>query len=180
MRNLFQILGSLRGGVVFWIRWGVAAASVILQRFCLARTMEASDVVAVFLPSASGVVLLVVAAVLITPEILWAILWVFEGILASVFLPSEKMVPPLDYRVARMYAAQRRFEEAVERYEFLTHYHPQATDAYLEGIEAAFHGGFEDAARAFFQRAMDRLKDGSQRALVRKRFEDARAESGPG
>jgi hypothetical protein len=70
-----------------------------------------------------------------------------------------------------MYLKQLRFEEAVERYELLSHYHPQALDAYLEGIEAAFRGGMHDAARAFLQRGLSGLRGREERACLQEGYD---------
>ena len=169
MKSFLRVLGSWRGGAVFWIRWILAIGAIFAHRRVL--SVETGAIGAQFSSSLVGVMLLVGAGLLITPEVLWMVLSVFDWSIGAVFLPSEEMRPPLDYRVARMYLKQLRFEEAVERYELLSHYHPQALDAYLEGIEAAFRGGMGDAARAFLQRGLSGLRAREERARLQETYD---------
>ncbi len=172
MKSFLRVLASWRGGMIFWVRWSLAIGAVIAQRRVL-QFLEVSGIGigGQFWGSTVAVSLLVLAAVLVTPEVLWAILSVFDWAISAVFLPSEEMCPPLDYRVARMYLKQLRFEEAVERYELLSHYHPQALEAYLEGMEAAFRGGLADAARAFLQRGLSGLRVQKERVKLQECYD---------
>ena len=172
MKRFLAILGSWRGGKIFWIRLFLATSAVLVQqRLLFSPDIAWSQISKQFSASLSAVMLLMIAAVLVTPEVLWVVLSAFDWVIGAVFLPSEEMCPPLDYRVARMYRKQLRFEEAVERYEFLTHYHPQALDAYLEGIDASFRGGMDDAAKAFLNRGLTALRDPRHRVTLQERYD---------
>jgi hypothetical protein len=169
VKSLLHVLGSLRGGKIFWLRWILAVMAILSHRRVL--SLEGGMIAEQFSSSLFGVGLVVIAGLLIAPEVLWAVLSVFNWGIGMAFMPSEEMRPPLDYRVARMYLKQLRFEDAVERYELLSHYHPQALDAYLEGMEAAFLGGFEDAARAFLHRGLSSLREREARAALQMHFD---------
>lgn len=168
MKNFLHILASWRRGMIFWIRWSLAIGAVVAHRRVL--SIESGAISAQFSSSLVGVMLLVSAGLLITPEVLWLVLSVFNWGIGAVFLPAEEMRPPLDYRIARMYLKKLRFEDAVDRYELLSYYHPQSLDAYLEGMEAAFRGGLEDAARAFLHRGLSGLRAEQERKILQDRY----------
>ena len=55
-------------------------------------------------------------------------------------MPSETLRPPVDYKLARFYYQQMRFEEACEEYFKLLSYHPQETSR-LPGRNRSGHRG---------------------------------------
>ena len=81
-------------------------------------------------------------------------------------LPSESEPPPAAFKLARYYAGLLRHEEACEEYAKIIRYHPGETDAYLEGIRAAFLAGDEVAAKKFFRGAKRYLRAPHERQLL--------------
>ena len=74
---------------------------------------------------------------LVAPELVdWAVV-PLNRLIDAVLLPGETGIPPADYTLARFYVQQLRYDEAVEEYFKIIHYHPRELPAYLEGMLTA-------------------------------------------
>ena len=77
------------------------------------------------------------AVALVAPELVgWAVM-PLNVLIEAVLLPGETGAPPADYTLARFYVQQLRYDEAVEEYLKIIHYHPRELTAYLEGMMTA-------------------------------------------
>lgn len=155
------------------IRWIVAAIIGVLgaRSLLLAMTHE-SSMGGIFVKSLVGLSLLIAAALFIGPEIVQIVISPIHSAIDSILLPSETMRPPVDYKLARFYYDQMRFEEACEEYFKILEYHPQEVDAYLEGIGAATAADQPAMARKFYKLGMRKLskKNGDRERLVQGVF----------
>ena len=136
------------------VRWIVAGAVGGGGLFLLARVMaNESNWMAVFGKSLFGLAGLMTGIVLVAPEIVrWAV-GPISHLLDNILLPSETVLPPVDFKLARFYGQGGRYEEACEEYLKTLHYHPDNAEACVEGIRAAALAGNESLAKKFYQRA---------------------------
>ena len=117
-----------------------------------------------------GLGALFVALLLVGTEVVgWALL-PLTGLLDRLLLPSESEPPPAAFKLARYYAGLLRHEEACEEYAKIVRYHPEETDAYLEGIREAFLAGNEAAAKKFFRAAQRYLRAPHERQLLESMY----------
>ncbi len=85
---------------------------------------------------------LLAAVLLVSPEIVIRPVEFFSRIFTTIILPDEKYRrPPLSYLLARRYARQLRFREALEEYEKILRFYPNEEDAFRELIAAALEAG---------------------------------------
>ena len=161
------------------VRWVVAmaVAGVGSRSLFLAMTHETS-MGGVFLKSLAGLALLITAALFAGPEIVQWVIYPINSAIDAILLPSETLRPPVDYKLARFYYEQMRYEEACEEYFKILEYHPQEVAAYLEGIGAATAADKPDTARKFYRMGMRKLsaKNGDRERLLQGVFGEAPAE----
>ncbi len=155
------------------IRWTIAAvvAGAGSWSLILAMTHE-TGMGGVFLKSIAGLALMITAALFAGPEIVQWVISPINSAIDAILLPSETMRPPVDYKLARFYYEQMRYEEACEEYFKILEYHPQEVAAYLEGIGAATAADKPDTARKFYRLGMRKLsaKNGDRERLVQGVF----------
>ena len=156
------------GVVIRWTIGGIIALAGARALF-LAMTHEAS-MGGVVLKILTGVVLVITASLFVAPEIVHLVVAPINYVLDAILLPSESLRPPVDYKLARFYSAQMRYEDACEEYLKILYYHPQEMDAYVEGIEAATAAGRRNTALKFYRMAMRKLsaRDGDRQRFVQR------------
>ncbi len=126
------------------------------------------SVLSKFLPGLGG---LLGGVVLMAPELVRWTLAPFSNLVDSILMPSETVVPPADLKLARSYGQSLRYEEASEEYARILQYHPDHTEACLEGIRAAGLAGDERQARKFHLAARRVLRARDQRRLLENVYE---------
>ena len=150
--------------VLRWIAAGLIGGGGV---FLLARVMaNESNWMAVFGKSLFGLSGMITAVLLVSPELVRLVFAPFSHLIDSVLLPSEKVIPPADLRLARFYAHGLRYDEACEEYERILQYHPDNADAHLEGIRAAALAGNERLAAKFYHHAQRILHSPQARGLL--------------
>lgn len=149
------------------VRWMVAFAVGAGGLYLLARVLsQGGDWLTVFAKSLYDLAALMTGVILVSPELVWWAVTPIHRMLDHLLLPSETETPPVDFRLARFYARGLRYEEACEEYTKIIAYHPEATDAYLEGIRAAALGGDPTVARKFYRGARRYLRSRDERRLL--------------
>lgn len=149
------------------LRWIVAGGISGSGVFLLARVMTSeSNWTAVFGKSLFGLAALMTGILLVAPEIVrWAVSPI-SHLLDSILLPSETVVPPVDFTLARFYGQSGRYEEACEEYLKTIHYHPDNAEACVEGIRAAALAENEPLAKKFYQRARCIMRSPEKRQVL--------------
>ncbi len=84
-----------------------------------------------------GIAGVLATVLLLAPDLVGWILTPINGVIDSILLPGERGTPPADYTLARFYVQQLRYDEAIEEYLKIIHYHPRELPAYLEGMMTA-------------------------------------------
>lgn len=100
------------------------------------------------------------------PEIVRLAVAPLSNMLDRILMPSESAPVPLDFTLARFYHSQHRYAEACEEYEKIIQHHPEATTAYLEGIQAAALAEQPDRARKFYRAAQRVVHTDDERNLL--------------
>ena len=152
-------------------RWVVAGLVVVGRIVVLARVPRGDwdwSVLSKLLPGLGG---LLGGVVLMAPELVRWTLAPFSNLLDSILMPSETVVPPADLKLARFYGQSLRYEEASEEYARILQYHPDHTEACLEGIRAAGLAGDERQAKKFYLAARQMLRTRVQRQLLKDVYE---------
>ena len=150
--------------VLRWIAAGSVGGGGV---YVLASTMShATSWVAVFGRSLFGLAGMIVGVLFVAPEVVrWAVSPI-SHLVDSILLPSEKIHPPVDFKLARFYGQALRYDEACEEYVKILHYHPDNAEAYLEGIRAAALAGNEALAKKFYHGAQRLMRAGDKRRLL--------------
>ena len=149
--------------LVRWVLAGLACAFGLLQ---LNRVLRYDLVWGTLGNTLFGVGSLFVALLLIGPEVVaWALV-PLDGLVNRLLLPGESEPPPAAFKLARYYAMQLRHEEACEEYAKIIRYHPEETDAYLEGIREAFLAGDQALAKKFYRWAKRYMRTRNERKLL--------------
>jgi len=99
---------------------------------------------------------LVSSVILIAPELAHYVAGIISKPFTSLFLPDEKFSrPPLSYILARKYAREMRYQEAVEEYLQIIKHYPREREPYEEIIRIAnLVGDTQTAAK--FQKKLDK------------------------
>lgn len=114
---------------------------------------------------------LIAGTVLIGPELAaWAAA-PLNHLLGNIYFPNGSETPPVDYRLARRYRAEGRYEEAIEQYFHILDYHPQELFAYLEGMETAFEGSMPRVARDLCRKGLRSLSSTEARGQLQRIFD---------
>ena len=117
-----------------WLLAGALGAWTARQLFLAGTTEnEATGLLRGFF----GIAGILATVLLAAPDIVGWILTPIHGVIDSILLPGETGTPPADYTLARFYVQQLRYDEAVEEYLKIIHYHPRELPAYLEGMMTA-------------------------------------------
>ena len=148
------------------IRWVLAASVCAVGIYQLARVHHDGLDWGTLGNTLGGIGALFIALLFIGPEVVeWALVplnaWVDR-----LLLPSESEPPPAAFKLARYYATQLRHEEACEEYAKIVRYHPEETDAYLEGIREAFLSGDTALAKKFYRGAKRYMRAPHERKLL--------------
>ena len=156
------------GAIIRWVVAGVIALAGA-RALVLAMTHE-TNTGGVVLKILTGVALMITASLFVAPEIVQLAVAPIHYVLDAILLPSETLRPPVDYKLARFYFAQLRYEDACEEYLKILYYHPQEMDAYVEGIEAATAAGSRDTALKFHRMAMRKLsaRNGDRQQFIQR------------
>ena len=145
------------------LRWVVAGLAGVGGVFLLMRVPMDDGNWDAFHKLLGGLAGLFTGALLISPELVRWLLTPLSGLIDSILLLSEEAVPPADLKLARFYVQSLRHAEAAEEYARVLQYHPDYTDAYLEGIRAAGLAGDERLAKKFYHDAQRALRGQEQR-----------------
>ena len=152
-------------------RWVTAGLASVGGFALLARVPRGDwdwSVLGKLLPGLGG---LLIGVVLVAPELVRWALTPFSNLLDSILMPSETVVPPADLKLARFYGQSLRYAEASEEYARVLQYHPDHTEACLEGIRAAGLAGDERQAKKFYLAARRVLRGRNQRSLLEDVYE---------
>ncbi len=116
-------------------------------------------------------------AALIGPEVrAWACAG-FQGFIDGVFLPGgREAVPPYTVRLARFYGEKQRWAEAEAEYARVLSFHPERLEAWRERLEVALRRGAEAAPSAGEIAAAARraLRGEAEREVIRACYEAGR------
>jgi hypothetical protein len=111
------------------IRWIFAILLEIIAARLLIAGTHSETYLSAFGACLYGFAALIAGAVLLGPElILWAAAPIYRA-LNSLFFPSATGTPPVDYTLARFYRKRERYDEALEQYFQIVHYHPDELNA---------------------------------------------------
>jgi hypothetical protein len=136
-------------------RWLLAAALLYgAYRFAIqALSYEGLSALSYLLPAAAQ---LISAVILIAPELAHCVGGIISKPFASLFLPDEKFSrPSLSYILARKYAREMRYQEAVREYLQIIKHYPSEREPYEEIIRIAnLVGDTQTAAK--FQKKLDK------------------------
>ena len=147
-------------------RWVVAGLAGVAGVFLLARVPMDDGNWGAFQKLLGGLAGLLTGVVFVSPELVRWTVTPLSGLIDSILLPSEEIVPPADLKLARFYVQSLRYAEAAEECARILQYHPRHVDAYLEGIRAAGLAGDERLARKLYQGARKVLRTGDKRRLL--------------
>lgn len=113
-----------------------------------------------------GVVALLLASLLILPEVRSLVSGLFTGLIDSIYLSGSSATPSLDYSLADRYRDKGRTEAAIREHLKITHYYPQELTAYLEAIKLSFACGEETVAAKVYRTGRRRLRSPEARATL--------------
>ncbi|MCP5540178.1 MAG: hypothetical protein H7A52_08570 [Akkermansiaceae bacterium] len=106
------------------------------------------------------VVLLLVAAVLVAPDVIALLSAPVRALVDAIYFPRHHGgKPPLSYQLADFYGKEERHTDALEAYEEILRHYPDEPRAYrgaLELLVTVF--GEKDRARRLYQKARRRLR----------------------
>ena len=143
------------------MRWLFAVGSVGLSIYLIQRGIAAGSITASFFPVLAALVLLVISAILIAPELAVLFCQPLFALVDSIFFPGGKLSKPvLSYTLPDFYLKEGRYEEALEEYRKILRYYPRESAAYLGAIEllvAEF--GDVPGAKNLYARARQKLRD---------------------
>lgn len=143
------------------IRW-IIAIGLFVAAFLLAPKETAEEGARVTESAArtfKGIIMMLAAVGLVTPELLALIMRVAQAFFGSIFFPTEAgAVAPPNYKIVRYYRSEGRYEEAVEQCHVIIGNHPQETMAYAAGVENAILASNAEEAARFVALAERKLK----------------------
>jgi tetratricopeptide (TPR) repeat protein len=118
------------------------------------------------------VLLIVVAAVCVFPEVMAALSAPFARWIDSIYLPGGKPEPaPLSYRLVRYYQVNRQYDLAVGEYRRILEDYPAEAEAYLGLIGLLVHEFDERrAARRWLKRGLRRVAAHGEQEQLREEF----------
>jgi tetratricopeptide (TPR) repeat protein len=120
--------------VLVTIRWIVASALFYACFRAIRYALTLSDFSAVG-PLILGFAALLSGILFISPEIVVPICEWISRFFTNLILPNDEFSKPaLSYILARRYAQQMRYSEALEQYRTILRYYPNERDAYRELI----------------------------------------------
>lgn len=162
------------------VRWPVAIGLFITSAWLLVSTARMSGGDDQFITAGIrclfGLASLIAGAVLIAPELAeWAAIPI-NHVLGNIFFPGYSEDPPADYRLARHYRKEGRYEEAIQQYFHILGYHPEELLAYLEGMETAFEGGTPNIANDLCRKGLRSLSSPEAHKQVQRIFDSLREE----
>jgi tetratricopeptide (TPR) repeat protein len=120
---------------------------------------------------------LITGAVLIAPELAELAAAPLNHLIENALFPTYSEDPPVDYRLARRYRAEGRYEEAVDQYYHILEYHPEELLAYLEGMETAFEGESPETAGDLCRKGLRKLSSPDARMQVQRIFDNLAEEN---
>ncbi|MGI9243831.1 MAG: hypothetical protein ACR2RV_23745 [Verrucomicrobiales bacterium] len=155
-----------------WARWGAGLLAFALA-FHLGSAAEAGrggvgGVGLIWL----GVLLLVVAAVCIFPEVFAAVTGPITRWIDGIYLPGGRPEPaPLSYRLVRYYQVTRQYDLAVAEYRRILADYPHEAEAY-SGLVGLLVNEFGDrrAARRWLKRGLRRIGPTESRVELEEKF----------
>jgi tetratricopeptide (TPR) repeat protein len=150
------------------LRWLFAIGSVGLSIYLIRRGIAAGGLTASFSPILAAMILLVIGAILIAPELVAIVTKPLFALADSIFFPGGKLSKPvLSYTLPEFYTKEGRFDEALDEYRKILRYYPREGQAYLGAIELLVTE-FDDkgAAKELYRRARQKLRDQPEDWLV--------------
>lgn len=120
------------------VRWLLAAGCVVFSIRHMALALKMNDYSAAgFLIFSIGA--FIAAVLLIAPETITKVLEFCSRIFTGAVLPDDKnRKPPLSYLLARRYARQLRYDDAIAEYQKMIRYYPDVEQSYHELIVVTF------------------------------------------
>jgi tetratricopeptide (TPR) repeat protein len=110
----------------------VVEASLYQHTVFLVRSIFSVGVAGYFI---LGFAALLTVLLLLSPEVIIPICKFFSRPFTYIFFPEDKFdKPPLNYTLARRFAVQMRYSDALEEYKKILYYYPKEMDAYREII----------------------------------------------
>ena len=149
------------------VRWVAAALVAVFGLLQLGHVLATDLSWGTLGNTLTGVGALFVAVALVGPELVGWALVPLHGLVDRLLMPSESEPPPAAFKLARYYASLLRHEEACDEYAKIIRYHPEETDAYLEGIREAFLAGDPAQAKKFYQKGRRVMRTRGERSLLR-------------
>lgn len=149
------------------IRWVLAACTLLIsvRMFSSAFEIESahSEGPSLGLPAALpiifGVLAFVATIILIAPDTVKRLAEWCARPFAAIFYPADEFSkPPLDYKLARRYRDEQRWEDAARQYRKLIRYYPKEREAYLELLEVAHRMGDDELRKEYTARFRKRFK----------------------
>ncbi len=117
-----------------------------------------------------GVIALVVASLLLSPEMRPLVSSVFTGLIDLIYLPEWGASVPLDYTLADLYQDKGRTEAAIREYLRIAHYHPRELRPYLEALKLSRQSGEMELAAKIYKTGLRRLRNQSAREALKKTY----------
>ena len=152
-----------------WTRWAIGAAALVAAFSIGARAAKGvGGVGAIWL----GVLLIVVAAVCVFPEVMSALAAPITRWIDSLYLPGGRPEPPpLSYRLVRYYQLTQQWDLAVAEYQRILRDYPGEAEAYA-GMVGLLVDEINDrrAARRWLKRGLRRVASRAGRLELREKF----------
>jgi len=152
-----------------WVRWTVGAAALVAAFSIGARAAKGVGGVGA---TWFGVLLIVVVAVCIFPEVMAVLAAPITRWIDSLYLPGGRPEPPpLNYRLVRYYQLTQQYDLAVAEYQRILADYPEEAEAYL-GLVRLLVSEFNDtrAARRWLKRGLRRIGSSGACAELSENF----------
>lgn len=143
------------------LRWLFAIGSVGLSIWLIRHGIAAGGITGSFFPILAAMILLVIGAILIAPELVAIFTKPLFALVDSIFFPGGKLSKPvLSYTLPEFYTKEKRYDDALDEYRKILRHYPRESRAYLGAIELLVtEFGDKEAAKELFKRARQKLRD---------------------
>jgi len=159
--------------ILISLRWLTAAGIGVLTLKLLIGASKATSLTAGFAGAVFGFSALILTVIIVAPELVaWATTPVHRAINSLIF-PGGTIVPPADYKLARLYRKQWRYKESVDEYFKILEYHPDELSAYLEGIATAAEARAPKTRERFYRLGLRKLRAASDRDQLQQAFAES-------
>lgn len=155
-----------------WIRWPLGISAVVVSFRLAAKVVRGGGGFAEVGPLLLAVVLLIVAAVCLFPEVARAVALPVTRWIDSIYLPGGRPErAPLSFRLADYYEKTLQWERAVEEYQRILEDYPEEPEAYARLVRVLV-AQLDDrrAARRWLKRGLRRISEPQAQARLREEF----------